>query len=611
MALFLALVPLAAQAAPIVGTPTANPSTVTATTTNLAVTATGNSLTYQWAATTVPSGATVGFTDNGTATAKNTTAVFMKAGTYKFAVTVHGANGSTTSSTITVTVNATLSTVVSPGSATVDFSTNKPFRATQYDQFGARAVIQPPFTWKINTTTAATISSAGVATSKTTAGTFTITATASGNNLSGTATYTIADRAAQLALAKQKLLHIFVIVQENRSFDNYFGKYQPPAGQKIETIPSNLMYFVNGIAKSPAPSADYNGPDYPHQNTDAVAIIGDGSARYLTPAAFLTQAAGVPNQNPADVMGYHTAADLPAYYTLAQNYEIQDHMFETVKSWSKVSHLFIFSGWSATCPSTNTSVGCTSSIGNGAPPDQTYPWNSIGGLLGAHNILWRVFQGVGWSRGSSTTSCGSFDPNSTNEPLSIWNPLATFTDAASSYLDTKMGQLQFLETLDHHLTPPVAWIVPEQDISEHPNQGDMRNGHDYVTTIIQGIMSNDGLWGSSAIFLTWDDWGGFFDHVQPPQTSDGLGYGPRVPGMLISPYAKKGAVDNQILSHDAYNKFIEDVFVSSTRINTTGTADPRPSIRENETVLGDLLWEFDFNQTPLPPVTMSCTTAPQ
>ncbi len=102
-----------------------------------------------------------------------------------------------------------------------------------------------------------------------------------------------------------------------------------------------------------------------------------------------------------------------------------------------------------------------------------------------------------------------------------------------------------------------------------------------------------------------------YDHVVPPHV-DQNGYGLRVPGIVISPYAKRGTIDHQILSHDAYVKLIEDLFMNGQRIDpaTDGRPDPRPTVRENISILGNLLSDFDFTQTPLPPLILPLDPAP-
>jgi phospholipase C len=110
-------------------------------------------------------------------------------------------------------------------------------------------------------------------------------------------------------------------------------------------------------------------------------------------------------------------------------------------------------------------------------------------------------------------------------------------------------------------------------------------------------------WDSTAIFLAWDDWGGFYDHVKPP-TVDAQGYGLRVPALVISPYARRGFIDHQTLSFDAYLKFIEDDFLHGQRLDpkTDGRPDPRPDVRENASILGNLARDFDFARAPRPPL---------
>jgi hypothetical protein len=138
-------------------------------------------------------------------------------------------------------------------------------------------------------------------------------------------------------------------------------------------------------------------------------------------------------------------------------------------------------------------------------------------------------------------------------------------------------------------------------VSEHPPSR-VSVGQAYVTRLVNAVMrSRD--WPSTAIFLAWDDWGGFYDHVDPPKV-DGAGYGLRVPAMVISPYAKRGYVDHQTLSFDAYARFIEDDFLAGRRLDprTDGRPDPRPDVRETLPILGTLANDFDFTQKPRPPL---------
>jgi phospholipase C len=142
-------------------------------------------------------------------------------------------------------------------------------------------------------------------------------------------------------------------------------------------------------------------------------------------------------------------------------------------------------------------------------------------------------------------------------------------------------------------------VVPDEQHSEHA-PASIHAGQAYVTNLINSIMQGPD-WDSTAILLTWDDWGGFYDHVVPP-TVDQNGYGLRVPALVISPYARRGYVDHQTLSFDAYLKFIEDLFLDGQRLNpaTDGRPDSRPTVRESAPQLGNLLQDFDFTQPPRP-----------
>jgi phospholipase C len=184
----------------------------------------------------------------------------------------------------------------------------------------------------------------------------------------------------------------------------------------------------------------------------------------------------------------------------------------------------------------------------------------------------------------------------------IWNPLPDFQDVHD---DNQIGNIVpdtqfFADARSGHL-PAVSWVIPSGDNSEHP-PATISTGQNHVTRVINAIMGGPD-WKSTAVFLSWDDWGGFYDHVKPP-TVDGQGYGLRVPGLVVSAYARRGYIDHHTLSFDAYLKFIEDDFLHGQRLDpkTDGRPDPRPDVRERVRILGDLTRDFDFTQRPRRPL---------
>jgi phospholipase C len=211
-------------------------------------------------------------------------------------------------------------------------------------------------------------------------------------------------------------------------------------------------------------------------------------------------------------------------------------------------------------------------------------------------------QNVSWAYYYTPTDVSPDPEDAAQSTLDIWNPLPNFVDVHQDQ------QLTYIKSSDQFFAqaaagtlPSVSWVMPSGVNSEHPSHR-MSSGMAWVTSLINAVMQGPD-WDSTAIFVTWDDWGGFYDNVDPP-TVDGNGYGLRVPGLVISPYAKPGYIDHQTLSFDAYLKFIEDVFLNGQRIDpaTDGRPDSRPDVRENAPVLGNLTNDFDFSQAPLAPV---------
>ena len=182
----------------------------------------------------------------------------------------------------------------------------------------------------------------------------------------------------------------------------------------------------------------------------------------------------------------------------------------------------------------------------------------------------------------------------------FWNELPGFVDVRADHQLGNIPVRAFCRGTRGTL-PAVSWIQPDPRDSEHA-PGLISTGMAFTTRVINAVMSSPD-WKSSAIFLAWDDWGGFYDNVVPPR-ADAMGYGIRVPALVISPYARKGFIDHQTLSFDAYLKFIEDDFLSGARINpmTDGRPDPRPDVRENSPLLGDLARDFNFNRKPREPL---------
>jgi phospholipase C len=489
-----------------------------------------------------------------------------------------------------------------------------------------------------------------------------------------------------------KIRHVVMIVQENRSFDSYFGTYPGADG-----IPASDGHFTVCLPDPATGGCDrpFHDPSFvngggPH-GQDAVAADIDGGLM----DGFVRQSETVGGRGcggfsgvcsplaPSDVMGYHDAREIPNYWAYAENFVLDDHMFQSNASWSLPAHLYEVSEWSARCSRPGDPSSCvnddelggyqTSDIigvgvrgrqaakrlgqllhtarrrlrrcryvqpteppAGGAPigtstryraavaqcrrrvrnqlakrratiarrvsTTYNYAWTDITYLLHKDGVSWGYFITPG-----GEPDCEGGNANCSSSPFSvgtpdIWNPLPSFTDVQQ---DDQLGNIQnvshFLRDATNGTLPDVSWIVPDQRHSEHP-PANIRTGQAYVTNLINTIMEGPD-WDSTAIFLVWDDWGGFYDHVLPP-VADQNGYGLRVPSLVISPYARPGFIDHQTLSFDAINKFIEDDFLDGQRLDpaTDGRPDPRPDVREANPQLGDFAADFNFDQPPLPPL---------
>jgi phospholipase C len=429
------------------------------------------------------------------------------------------------------------------------------------------------------------------------------------------------------AVGIKRIDHVVVIMQENRSFDSYFGTYPGADGLPKDPRGGFLTCDVNPVEHRcvmPFHDTSDTNEGGPHGAADAQASIDgghmDGFLRWAR--AGLARCA-IPNTpdcaglNPDAVMGYHDAQEIPNYWAYAKRYVLQDHMFEAEASWSLPAHLSMVSGWSATCRQVGRPASCVTDVAQRDPrafsvpaglasksayPTTHYDWTDLTYLLHARRVSWRYYLAQGDQPDCEDDAVTCARKAQSYLVPSIWNPLPLFTDVRrNGQLDDVVAGSHFApDALSGHL-PAVSWVVPDNRESEHP-PALVSAGESYVTRVVNAVMRGPD-WPTTAIFLSWDDWGGFYDHVRPPVV-DGAGYGPRVPGLVISPYARTGYVDHQVLSSDAYLKFIEDRFLGGQRLDprTDGRPDPRPDVREAAPQLGDLANDFDFTKPPAAPL---------
>jgi phospholipase C len=388
-----------------------------------------------------------------------------------------------------------------------------------------------------------------------------------------------------------KIKHVIVIVQENRSFDEYFGTYPGAHGLPAKKPCLPAPQIGAGVCvKSYVNHADSNAGG-PHQSASSKADVDGGKMD-----GFAKEAGAVcKSKTNCPVMGYHVKTDIPNYWSYAKHFTLDERFFESDASWSLPAHMFAVSAWSADCSNPADPMTC---VGTLQPKNRTaknprpFAWTDLTYLMHKYDVSWGYYL----DHGAQTASNPQGVPK-------IWNPLPGFTDVKADGQEKNIQPLtSFMSQAKAGTLPEVSWIVPDAADSEHP-PALISRGQAYVTRIINAVMESKD-WDSTAIFLQWDDWGGYYDGVVPPKV-DKLGYGIRVPSIVISPYARKGFLDNGDLSSDSYLRFIEDDFMTSHRLNpkTDGRPDPRPDVRES--LAGDISRDFNFNQKPLPPLVLN------
>ncbi|HLH73758.1 MAG TPA: alkaline phosphatase family protein [Chloroflexota bacterium] len=387
-----------------------------------------------------------------------------------------------------------------------------------------------------------------------------------------------------------KIQHFVFIMQENHSFDSYFGTYPGADG-----LPAGVCVpSPHGDCIAPYHNSNPVNHGGPHDWANAHADIDNGQMDGFVTQAYqgmsrqgiscsLIQAKCAPGRDPRDVMGYHDYHEIPNYWNYAHLYVLQDRMFSSVPSYTLPNRLYSLAAQSGGLLRLNQ------------PKPKSLDFPEITELLTSKGIDWKYYVTVG--KQIDLRNGHVVAPGSTLVPLpdqfSYYNPLPAFAqvlndphersrlvETSQFYVDAETGHL-----------PAVSWVVPNDVVSEHP-PSDIRVGEAYVTGLVDAVMEGPD-WDSTAIFISYDEWGGFYDHVVPP-TVDGVQLGLRVPGLVISPYAKEGYVDHHVYSPASWLRIVEERFGLAPMTARDATAN-------------DMLDAFDFSQNPRPPVILAPT----
>jgi len=327
--------------------------------------------------------------------------------------------------------------------------------------------------------------------------------------------------------------HLIVLMQENHTFDNYFGTYPGADG-----LPANLKMPVD--------------PTNPKNNTFVAPFhIGDMALKDLSHSAktFTDQynngkmdgfvyALDQHKQDGRLAMGYYDGTDIPYYWNLADNYVLFDRLFSSAKNGSFDNHMFLV----AAAPPKTSNI----SASNGYADTPT-----IFDRLQAKGIPWKYYT----QNYDPTITYRNVVGKGNRESQVLWVPLLNFDRFIDNpALNKNIVDLsQIYDDLHGNTLPAVSFITPS-GASEHP-PGSIQTGQAFTRALIQEIMRSK-YWDNTAFLLMYDDWGGWYDHVVPPQV-DAAGYGMRVPGLLVSPYARQGFIDSTQHDFTSVLKFIE------------------------------------------------------
>ncbi|HVH30529.1 MAG TPA: alkaline phosphatase family protein [bacterium] len=367
----------------------------------------------------------------------------------------------------------------------------------------------------------------------------------------------------------EKIQHIVFIVKENRTFDNYFGTFPGADGATSGTISTGQVIPLRHTPDRTKHDIDHSWraaiTAIDGGKMDKFDLIGGGNVR----GEFLAYS-------------QHTERDIPNYWTYARTFVLADKMFSSLTGPSFPNHLYTVgaqSGGAINNPNkTKGTWGCDSDEGSTVQVmdergtiTQQFPcfdFQTVADSLETAQISWKYYAP---GRGE-----GGY----------IWNALDAIKHIRQTDLwTTRVARdSQFADDARNGRLPAVSWLVTGRG-SEHP-PASVCLGENWTVQQLNAIMASPD-WNTTAVFITWDDFGGFYDHVPPPKV-DAFGFGPRVPLLIISPYAKHGYISHTQYEFSSLLKFVESRY---------GLAP----LTARDRVADAMLDSFDFNQTPQPP----------
>lgn len=368
--------------------------------------------------------------------------------------------------------------------------------------------------------------------------------------------------------------HVIIVLRENRSFDHYLGAYTPPPGQAyVDPLPTDEPTTNPDPDERPGggtvqrfPEEHYCTKNPAHEWTDVHLQYNNGRLDGFVG----TSNTGGDHDRGCAAMGYYTEADLPFYYWLARNFAISDSYFSSLLGPTLPNVLYYY--FATSCGATEN----VESVAHGCASAQT----SIFELLEGH-ATYRVYNDAQPPVDSAALSLGAY-------PLVGLGSIQDFEDAVA---DDELPDVVFVE-------PNYGHLLGDQN-DEHP-PSNVQAGQAFTFHILETLMANPDVWEHSVVFITWDEHGGYYDHVVPPTACPPDGHRPydfefdrlgfRVPFFVVSPFAKEGYVSHHTADHTSILRFIEAWKGLGALTNRDANAWP----------LLDM-FDFDRPRNPTPP----------